>query len=482
MPDIQSSGADTNAATSTRQAPPPPNRTSFYWRRRLVRAALLGALGFAVILLVAIAILALTHSTPVSYVGALRGESFPGPDDELFPRTMELFIGAPLREGNRVQLMLNGNGTYPSLWSDLRSAEGTITVQLYYSQPGAVADSMQSILMDRARNGVRVYLLLDGFGSRPLGSEWVRTLERAGVSVAWLRPVRWYTLHKASYRSHVRAVVVDGRIGYTGGFGLADYWLGAGTSGGEWRETNVRFTGPAVSQLQVAFAEAWAEGTGELLTGSAFFPPCTYVVTCSDTTFANAPVPGGNPPPVAVREAALLHTIPTLGSTTAERFMALSIAAARRTIYVSNSYFVPDADFTALLLRSAARGVDVRILTAGDSTDVPTTLHAGRARYEVLLRGGVRVYEYQPTMMHAKTLVVDGSWSTVGSMNFDNRSMVLNDESNLVVLDEKLGAQLDSLFLHDLGYAREVTLDEHLRRSWWQRMREVTANLLSRVL
>lgn len=480
MPDRQQAAAVTDSGT------PASRGAAYRGRRRLIRAAFLGAAGFAIVLVVVIAILALTHATAVSYVGALRGESVPGTSDPLFARTMELYIGTPLREGNRVELLLNGDGTYPALWADLRSAESTITVQVYYSQPGAVADSMQSILMERARSGVRVYVLLDGFGSRPLGIEWVRSLERAGATVAWLRPVRWYTLHRATNRSHVRAIVVDGRVGYTGGFGLADYWLGAGRSGSEWRETNVRFTGPAVAQLQVAFAEAWAEGTGRLIVGSSFFPPCSYAMTCHDDagggTLAEVAATGVNPPAVSVREAALLHTVPTHGSTTAERFLALSIAAARRTLYVSNSYFVPDADFTALLLRSAARGVDVRVLTAGDSTDVMTTLHAGRARYEVLLRGGVRVYEYQPTMMHAKTFVIDGSWSTVGSMNFDNRSMVMNDESNLVVLDERLGAQLDSIFLEDLRHAREITLEEHLARSWWQRMKEVVANVLSRVL
>src|SRR5690606_26921018 len=161
--------------------------------------------------------------------------------DPLFARTMELYTSTTMRAGNRVELLLDGDGTYPPLWADLRSAESTITVQLYYSQPGAVADSMQSILMERARAGVRVLVLLDAFGSRPPGAAWGRRMEERGARVVWLRPVKWYTLHKATNRSHVRSVVVDGRVGYTGGFGLADYWLGAGRSSNEWRETNVRF-------------------------------------------------------------------------------------------------------------------------------------------------------------------------------------------------------------------------------------------------
>lgn len=471
----------------------------------------------------------LTRGTPVSHVGVFRGDSLPSVSDPLFARTMELYTGAALRPRNRVELLLNGEGTYPALWSDLREAERTITVQLYYSQPGVVADTMQAILMERARKGIRVLVLLDAFGSGPLGTEWGRLLEEAGARVAWLRPVRWYSLHRATHRSHVRSIVVDGRVGYTGGFGLADYWLGDGRTPGEWRESNVRFWGPAVAQLQVAFAEGWAEATGELITGSAFFPPCSYALVCTEegealavTTLAReddlaryradtraradslvrevaagraelhpaveeAPEDEQRPPhavwqPLFVREAALLHTTPSQGSTAAERFLALSIATARRTLYVSNSYFVPNDDFLALLLRAAARGVDVRILTTGDSTDIETTLHAGRARYEELLRGGVRIYEYQPTMMHAKTFVVDGVWSSVGSMNFDNRSLAMNDEASIMVLDERLGAQMDSIFMEDLRHSREITLEAHLRRPWWHRLREVGAGMLSRLL
>ena len=261
----------------------------------------------------------------------------------------------------------------------------------------------------------------------------------------------------------MRVVVVDGRVGYTGGFGLADYWLGNGHAEDEWRETNARFEGPTVAELQAAFASGWAEAAGELITGDVFFPP---------QSFASAG---------SVR-AALLHSVPTIGSTPAERFLALSITGARRTLYISNSYFVPDDDFRSLLVRAAQRGVDVRVLTAGDKSDVKTTLYAGRARYPELLKGGVRVYEYQPTMMHAKTFVVDGIWSTVGSLNFDNRSLVFNNESNIITLDEGVGAVLDSLFMDDLRYSKEIKLEEFNRRSLVEKMLEWGASSLQRVL
>jgi cardiolipin synthase len=387
----------------------------------------------------------------------------PAVADPLFPRSIELFTGTHIDSGNKVEVLLNGNGTYPLLWKDLASAQRTITVQMYYSQPGAVADSLAKYLIDKAHNKVRVLLLLDAFGSQPLRGDWVKKVRAGGVEVAWLRPLRWYTLQKAAQRSHVRVVVVDGRIGYTGGFGLADYWLGDGHHEDQWRESNVRFEGPTVSALQAAFAAGWAEATGELLTGDMFFPK---------SSFADA----GNV------NAGLMHSVPSTGSTPAERFFALSIAGARKSLYISNSYFVPGESFMQLLLAAARRGVDVRVLTVGEKTDVKTTWYAGRTYYEKLLEGGVKIYEYQPTMMHAKSMVVDGLWSSVGSLNFDNRSLSFNDESLLVALDPAVGAQMDSIFMDDLKWSKEMKLDEFRKRPLSNKILEWGAQKLRRVL
>ena len=387
----------------------------------------------------------------------------PAVSDPLFPHTIELFTGTHIDPGNRVELLLNGNGTYPLLWKDIASAKRTITVQMYYSQPGAVADTMAKYLSERARAGVRVVVLLDAFGSQPLAKKWVGGLRDAGVDVQWLRPLKWYTLHKAAQRSHVRVVVVDGRVGYTGGFGLADYWLGDGRHDGQWRESNVRFYGPTVAALQAAFASGWAETTGELLTGDLYFPPVAF----DDRGSVNA---------------GLMHSLPTIGSTPAERFYALTIAGARKTLYISNSYFVPNDDFCTLLINAARRGVDVRILTVGAKTDVKSTWYAGRALYEQLLKGGVKIYEYRPTMMHAKTIVVDGLWSSVGSMNFDNRSIAFNNESQIVSLDSGIGEQMNQIFLDDLKYSDEVHLETFRKRSWPGKVLEWGAQKMRRVL
>jgi cardiolipin synthase len=428
-------------------------------------------LGRVGVVLLTVAILALawiggltvTRGTPVGTVVTLSDSGPPSVSDSLFERSFELFTGTHIFAGNRVEEALNGDGIYPRLWSDLSSARQSITVQMYYSMPGKVANTMAALLMERARAHVRVLFLVDAFGSQHLTRAWVDSLRQAGVEVGLLRKLRWYSIHNASDRSHVRVVVVDGRVAYTGGFGLADYWLGDGHHDEQWRESNVRFEGPAVMQLQAAFAAAWAEATGELLTGKLFFPTSGFQ-------------------PVGTTHAGLLYTSPTTGSTPAERFLALSISAAQKTLYIANSYFVPDDDLRRMLVRAAKRGVDVRVLTVSKKTDVKTTWYAGRFRYEELMRAGIKVYEYTPTMLHSKTLVVDGMWSSVGSMNFDNRSMAFNNESNLVVLDSAFGARMNATFLDDLRFSKQITLEEFQRRSFWEKMLEGGASLLSRLL
>jgi cardiolipin synthase len=430
----------------------------------LIKYIAIAALLLFGLVLALIGILSVTHDTPVRNVIA-EGDKDGPPSvaDSLFSRSIELYTGTHIDPGNKVEILLNGNGTYPQLWKDLASAQYTITVQMYYSQPGAVADTMAKYLIDRARQKVRVLLLLDAFGSQPLKRDWLQRVKAAGVEVVWLRPLRWYSLQKAAQRSHVRVVVVDGRIGYTGGFGLADYWLGDGHHEDQWRETNVRFEGPTVAALQATFAAGWAESTGELLTGDMFFPKSSFAEV-------------GN------MKAGLMHSVPSMGSTPAERFLALSIAGARKSIYVSNSYFVPGESFMQLLLAARRRGVDVRVLTVSNKTDVKTTWYAGRTYYEKLLEGGVKIYEYQPTMMHAKSMVVDGIWSYVGSMNFDNRSLSFNDESLLVALDPAVGAQMNSIFLDDIKSSQEMKLDEFRKRPLSNKILEWCAQKLRRVL
>jgi cardiolipin synthase len=418
-------------------------------------------LAIVLLSLALIGFLHLTRGTAVRHVRGVAAEGTPvAVSDAEFPLAVTLLTGASLAPGHRVDVMLNGDGTYERLWADLRSARRSITLQLYYGNSGRMARTLGDILRERAAAGVRVLLLYDAFGTVDIPRDQLSTLEAAGVQVQPFRPIRLSTLHLAQNRSHVRGIVIDSRIGWTGGFGIDDKWFGDGRTNGSWRETNVRFEGPAVRQLEAAFVAAWVEATGVLFAGRPTL----------------APAEDGN----AV--AGLLYTSPTLGSTPAERFVALSIAAARKTLYITNAYFAPDSNFVQLLAAAAKRGVDVRILTAGPGTDVNIVRFAGRASYDALLTAGAHMYEWRPTTLHAKTFVIDGEWSTIGSINFDNRSMALNDEATLMVLDRTIGNEMNRIFLDDLRDAEEITLAAFRRRSWLERIAERGASVMTRLL
>lgn len=418
--------------------------------------------GVLVSLLAFIGLMSAVKGTPVAHVcGLARGPAI-AVRDAGFREVMELVSRTTLSHGNEVTLFCNGDETYPRLWEDLRAARHSITMQMYYCEEGRMADTLREILLERARAGVQVRFLYDAFGTS-FPKEYIAALDAGGVVTAKFRPLTVFEAHKIQHRAHIRVVCVDGRIGYTGGFGISDKWFGGGTVKGQWRDSNVRFTGPAVRQLQSAFVACWAEATGDLLVDDQVFPPMS------------APSEGGV-------LAGVLHGSPSVGSTEAERFFALSIAGARQKLYITNSYFVPDAEFRRLICDAARRGVDTRVLTAGDAGDVKSTLYAGRARYEELMEAGVRVYEYQQTMMHAKTLVADGLWCAVGSMNADNRSLSLNEETVLMALDERTAASLEDHFRTDIEHSREIELETFRRRGPMERLKEHGSHLIWRVL
>lgn len=410
----------------------------------------------------------MVRGNPVRRIrAASRDDEAPGIDDERFPPTMELLTRVDLLPGHTAELLTCGDECYPRLWEDLGNAKRSITVQMYYANPGVLADRMKQVLIERAQAGVKVLFLRDAFGAGKLSDEYLQELTDAGVEVSKFRPLKWYSLEKAYARSHIRVVVVDGVIGYTGGFGLDDKWLGDGVSEGHWRDTTVRFTGPAVAQLQATFAAGWADGTGQLLTGELFFP--------------HDPEANGDGPDSRPMRAGVLYAAPTIGSTVAERFLALTIGGARERLWITNAYFVPDLDFIGLLVHAVERGADVRILVPRQS-DSRTVYHASRETYGRLLSGGVRIFEYLPTMHHAKTVVADDRFGGVGTMNFDNRSMSFNDESMFLCYDEQFADRLGAIFEADLAHAEEITLDRWHRRPFHERMASRIAYKLRRVL
>jgi cardiolipin synthase A/B len=433
----------------------------------------LGAL--FVLFFAVLGILYTTRRTPLRRVRGFGGDTdAPDVADPLFLRTVSLVTRTPMQAGNVVDVFGDGRETFARLWDDLAGAERTITIAIYYAEPGNVARLLQETLEERARAGVAVFFLYDAFGAGELGDAYFQSLMQAGVRVASYRPVRWYSLHKAQERSHLRGLVIDARLAYTGGLGIADQWLGDGRQSGSWRDTNVRFAGPAVQQLQAAFITSWVEATGDLLTSRDLLPDGAGMAMAGERP-STAGADSGSC-------AGLLFSAPSLGSTSAERVLALSIAGARRRLYLTSAYFVPDDDFRGLLASAARRGVDVRLLVPGAHSDVPLAREAGRAQYDPLLSAGVRIYEYSPAMVHAKTLVADGCWSLVGTMNFDNRSLALNNEVVLLVSDAGIGARLESLFRADLERSEEIDLVRFRRRSWIQRAREGIGTIVSRLL
>jgi cardiolipin synthase A/B len=423
------------------------------------------ALGY--ILLVALLLLLgayLTRTTAVQRLRAIGGGAQPlDSRSDKFNLYLSLMTATQVVGGNDVEVLENGDGTFPRLCADLGRARELICLHVYDFRPGELADELLRVLSERAQSGIRVLVLLDAVGANQLPKNYRRRLTSAGAEVAMYRPLRFKELYKYQQRMHMRAVVIDGRVGFTGGFGIADVWLGDGRGPG-WRDTNVRVEGPVAMQLQVAFSNNWAEATGQLLVGDAVTP------------FDSAP-------PSRERIAAGIMTCsPSLGTTNAERFFFLAIASARERIYIANAYFVPTRDLRSLLMNAADRGVDVRVLTPGVHTDQPVVRHASRALYKRLLSAGVRIWEYRPGMMHAKTFVADSCWATIGTFNFDNRSMKLNDEVALIIRDEGVARRLEESFMADLAHADEVQAEALERLGTSERIKDRLARFASPVL
>jgi cardiolipin synthase A/B len=422
---------------------------------------LMNWLMIAVILVIAIiGFLFVTRGTAVKRVRGVGVDGSPiGPGEDGFPMSLSLLTGAALLPGNHIELVLDG-GVFPRLWEDLRAAQRLIVIQMYYALGGEVTATLAEILIDRARAGVAVFVLHDAFGARALGGTYAKRLREAGVQIVSFRPLSLRNLWLIQNRAHIRGIVIDGQVGWTGGFGFDDKWLGEKRQGTGWRDTAVRIKGPALTHLLEAAAAGWAEATGDLFTGRLLASPSN----------------GG------VSAAALLYTAPTLGSTPAERYLALSIAGAKRSLYITNAYFAPDKNFVGLLVDAARRGVDVQLLVGGPRTDVRVARTAAHGRYDALLAAGVKIYEYEPTTLHAKTLVADGVWSSVGTMNFDNRSLALNDEVALLVLDSGFAQQLEAIFRDDLCKATAVDYAQFRDRPMTEHIKEWAANQITRVL
>ncbi|MFN7142825.1 MAG: phospholipase D-like domain-containing protein [Myxococcota bacterium] len=373
-----------------------------------------------------------------------------GVEDPLFARAIGALLGPPLLDGNRVTTLVNGNGFYPSMLEAIRGAQRTITLETYMMEPGRAADAFIEALGERARSGVKVHVTVDWFGSRHLSRALQDRMRDHGIEVAVYRPPTLKWLTRIDQRTHRKILVVDGRVGFTGGMGITDDWLGDAEGPGHWRDTALRVEGPVVAQLQAAFVDNWVECTGRILHGEGYFPQLFQAGDVRAQAFWSSP-----------------HE----GNYNARVMYHLSIASARRTIRIANAYFVPDRLLMRALLDARRRGVDVELLVAGP-TDVRLTRWASRINWGKLLEAGIRIFEYQRAVLHAKTMVVDEAWVSCGSINADRLSLRLLDEVAVNVLDRRVAAEHIAMFAQDKEHAREITLEAWRNRTLGQRIRE----------
>jgi len=374
-------------------------------------------------------------------------------EPSFFP-TLEAHAGAPIVGGNAVEVLLNGEQIFPSLMDAVRSARRTITYAQYYYEDGPVARDLAEALAERCRAGLGVNVLLDAFGSLNMPREYADLMSVSGCHVAWFRPLGQYVFRRYLNRNHRRIVVVDGRVGFTGGAGVSRKWMGNGRTDGHWRDTDVRVEGPVVEYLQAAFAENWLEATGIVLGGEAYFPrPIEPRGQVYAQVARSSPAGGG---------AAMYTTF------------LLALSAARQSLLVTNPYFVLDDTMQEAVLRTVRRGVRVAVLVPA-AIDHNVVRQASRAQFGKLLRAGVEIYEYTPALLHAKTMVIDGVWATVGSTNLDNLSFAYNNELNLIVYDRGVAQQLVHVFNEDVGVSQRVTYEKWKRRGLGARLLEVLA-------
>jgi cardiolipin synthase len=365
-----------------------------------------------------------------------------------FVQTMNGLFGGNVQGGNRIDTLINGDEIFPAMLDAVRSAERTITFETYIYWRGAIAQEFAAALAERAAAGVEVRVLLDWQGSVPMDRDLIERMEAAGVVVHRFRPVSWYTLDKVNNRTHRKILVVDGRIGFTGGVGIGDEWLGDARHPGEWRETHYRVEGPAVAGLQEAFFDNWVEATGEVLKGTGFFPPVEEAGTIVAHTVKSS-VGGPN----------RIHLM-----------MMTAIASAEERVLVGTPYFVPDEVAKAQLIAARERGVEVDVIVPGPHMSKAFVKNASRHFWGELLEAGVRIHEFQPTFYHPKIVLVDEAWVTVGSSNFDERAFRLNDEANLAVFDRDFVREQAAIFEADLLRSRPVTLADWQSRPFRQKL------------
>ena len=372
--------------------------------------------------------------------------------DPEFLRSMGSLVEPGILSSNQVTTLLNGDQIFPAMLSAVRAAEKTICLETYIYWSGDIGRQFADVLAEKAKAGVKVHVIIDWIGSRRIDSSLLRLMENAGVEVERYNPLVWYAPTRLNHRDHRKLLIVDGKVGFTGGAGLADIWKGNAANPGEWRDSMFKLEGPAVAQMQAAFMDNWTKTTARVLDGDDYFPELR---------------------PAGRQFAQVFKSSPRDGTEDVRLMNLLSIAAARKNIRLSAAYYVPDALTTQEFLEAVARGVKVEIIVPGAETDSAIVKHASRGKWGPLLKAGVKIYEYEPTMYHTKVMIIDDVWVSVGSANFGNRSFRLNDEANLNVFSREFAEEQIRIFEDDKTKCTEVTYQSWKHRSLWKRLMEV---------
>ena len=403
----------------------------------------------------------------VGVMGALFFPDWPSDDytvgfeahagSEQFVEWTAGFLNSPVFRGGQVTILQNGDAFYPAMLQAIREAQDSVNFETYIFEPDEVGLQFMEAFKERARAGVEVRLLIDGFGALKLRKRYREDLCQAGVKVVRFRPFAFRNLVRIYRREHRRATIIDGRIGFTGGAAISKKWKGNVGNPHEWRDSMTRVTGPMVTGIQSAFVGNWVYCTSEVLVGPRFFPrhepgpgPCGLSVVSS---------PSDSTQPIRL-------------------LFWLSFINAQSRLWISSSYFIPDKRLRKAVIDRARDGVDVRVLVPGNHTDAVPVQAAGRSYYQELLEAGVRIFEYQASMMHAKTVVIDSLWSVVGSANMDERSMEINEENVLGISDQEFAESIERGMQEDFACSREILLEDWKKRSLFRRAVERIAKTL----
>jgi cardiolipin synthase A/B len=421
-------------------------------RRQIIAAAVIGAL-----LAVAVTVIALNFVQPERRIQRQVEHRYTT-DDPRFRHELSTLLGPPILDGNEVANFENGDRIFPAMLEAIRGARHSINFETYIYWSGDIGREFADALIERSRAKVPVHVLVDWVGSQKMDETLVHEMAEAGVRIERYHPLQWYHLVRMNNRTHRKLLVVDGKIGFTGGVGIADQWDGKAQDEEHWRDSHYRIEGPAVAQMQAAFMDNWIKATGHVLRGEDYFPPLKPAGDAAGQVFTSSPTGGA--------DSMLLMYL-------------LAFSSATKTIDLSASYFVPDTLTMRALVDALKRGVRVRVIVPGKDIDTEIVRKASRASWGDLLAAGAQIYEYQPTMFHCKTLIVDGLLVSVGSTNIDTRSFRLNDEANLNVYDAAFAQALTEVFEQDLKHTDQITLQDWLHRPLLEKIAENAAAALS---